>query len=61
MQAADLVVLLLDFEGDTWEVSDSMPRWVAEWELRRIGEYGMRWKGRRVTGALIVPREEKVH
>jgi hypothetical protein len=50
----DTVTILLDF-GETWTVTPPMPRWCAEWELRRIGEYGMPYDGKRVTGALIVP------
>ena len=57
----DLVVILLDFADDTWTLTPPMPRWCAEWELRRIGEYGLPYDGKRVTQALLIPREEKVH
>jgi hypothetical protein len=57
----DLVVILFDFDDQTWMVTPPMPRWCAEWELRRIGEYGLPYEGKRVIGALLVPREEKVH
>jgi hypothetical protein len=50
----DTVMILLDF-GETWTLTECMPRWCAEWELRRIGELGTPYQGKRVTGALIVP------
>lgn len=57
----DNVVILLDFADDTWILTPAMPRWVAEWELRRIGEYGMPWEGKRVVQALIISRDANVH
>ncbi len=50
----DTVMILLDLADETWTLSERMPRWCAEWELRRIGELGMRWHDKRVIGALIV-------
>lgn len=57
----DNVVILLDFADATWTLTPVMPRWVAEWELRRIGEYGMPWEGRQVIKALIIPRDDHLH
>lgn len=55
-----MVVILIDF-GETWTLSDPMPRYVAEYVLAGFA-HGTPWiDGRHPTGALLIPREEKVH
>lgn len=50
----DPVILLLDF-GETWSLSDPMPRYVAEYVCADFA-HGVPWlDGRHPTGALIVP------
>lgn len=53
----DTVTILLDFEDDTWTWAPVTSRWVAEWELWKVGLTG-RWEGRRVLRAQIVPVQE---
>ena len=49
----DPVILLLDF-GETWSLSDPMPRYVAEYVCADFA-HGVPWTdGRHPTGALIV-------
>ena len=49
-----MVVLLLDF-GETWTLSDPMPRYVAEYACFDFSQ-GVPWiDGRHPTGALILP------
>jgi hypothetical protein len=57
----DLVVILLDLDDETWDVTPAMPRWIAELACYGFGTYAEPWNGRRVTRALLIPREEKVH
>lgn len=57
----DLVVILLDLEDGTYAVTPSMPRWIAEMALYGFGTYAEPWYGKRVTRALLIPREERVH
>ena len=50
----DTVALLLDF-GETWTLSDPMPRFVAEYACSDFA-HGIPWiDGRHPTAALIVP------
>ena len=50
----EAVVVLIDF-GETWTLSDPMPRYVAEHLLADFA-HGIAWlDGRHPTGALICP------
>jgi hypothetical protein len=56
----EAVVILIDF-GETWTLSEPMPRYVAEHVLADFA-HGVAWlDGRHPTGALLIPREERVH
>lgn len=57
----DFVVILLDLEDDTFDVTPPMPRWVAEMACYGFGTYAEPWYGKRVVQALLIPREERVH
>lgn len=58
----DLVVIDYTFTDDTFGHSEPMPRWVAEWELWRMVTFDRQpVAGKRVSEALLVPREARVH
>ena len=57
----DLVVIDLTFADETFAQTEPMSRWEAEWVLRVIGEFGTPYRGKRVTRALLIPREPIVH
>jgi len=57
----DQVVILLDLEDGTWDMTQPMPRWVADIVCFVFGHYAEPWNGKRVTGALLIPREDRVH
>lgn len=55
--STDLVTILLDHDDtEEFSVTPVMSRWEAELLLRTFGEYGLPYRGRRVTRALIVPQ-----
>ena len=58
----DLVVIDYTFSDETAGQSEPMSRWAAEWELWRMVTFDLQpVPGKRVTRALLIPREERVH
>lgn len=62
MYAADLVVIDYTFTDETVLVTDTMPRWFADYQLFLLGVYDRQpVAGKRVAIALLIQREAQVH
>ncbi|MDP9143876.1 MAG: hypothetical protein M3N43_04125 [Actinomycetota bacterium] len=57
---SDLVVILLDFDDETWQVTEPMWRWEANYRCWEFAT-GKPYADKRVTRALLIPRELYVH